>query len=258
MKQLKAKGGPGLFLLTPGDMDPPKTVRQQLDGVFGASLMWYPVIGNHELGSAATGPFLRDYFDKRMKGKVAPGPRGSEQSSYSFDAGEIHIAVIDVYWNGRPGPDNAGRGGTVVPALRDWLKRDLQASSKPWKLVAGHEPAYPQLDKDWNVGRHEGDSLDRDPAGRDAFWKLLEEQGVAAYICGHTHRYSRYQPPGSKVWQIDAAQARGDKDWKYDAFVIVTGDAARLKFDVYRNLEEQGRFEMTDTLPLAAAAKEGR
>ena len=252
MKQLKAKGGPGLFLLTPGDMDPPKTIRDQLDEVFGPSLIWYPVVGNHELEAKETGPYLRKYFDDHLKGNVNPGPQGSEQTTYSFDVGQVHIAVINVYWNGEPGSDNEKHGGTVVPALRDWLKRDLEASTKPWKLVTGHEPAFPQPDQDWHVGRHVGDSLDRNPENRDAFWKLLEQQGAAAYICGHTHRYSRYQPQGSKVWQLDVAQARGDQDWKYDAFVIVTADATSLRFDVYRDLKEQGQFEKTDTLRLAA------
>ena len=251
MKQLKAAGGPGLFLLTPGDMDPPKTIREQLDGVFGPALMWYPVVGNHELEAKETGPYLREYFDRRLKGKVSPGPNGSEQTTYSFDVGDVHIAVIDVYWNGQPGPGGDKHGGTVVPALREWLKHDLEASSKPWKLVTGHEPAFPQPDQDWKVGRHLGDSLDRDPENRDAFWTLLEQQGVAAYICGHTHRYSRYQPEGSNVWQIDVAQARGDKDWKYDAFVVVTADETSLRFDVYRDLKEEGRFEMTDSLRLS-------
>lgn len=86
-----------------------------------------------------------------------------------------------------------------------------------------------------------------------AFWAVLEEQGVAAYICSHTHRYSRFRPPGSKVWQIDVAQARGDASWQNDAFVIVTAAAQSLEFQTYRNLKEKGKFEVTDGLSLKAA-----
>ena len=252
MKQLKAAGGPGRFIITPGDMDPAKTTRQQLDEVFGPSLPWYPVVGNHETDSKETMDYLRDFFGG-LKDKVALGPKGTEQTTYSFDVGEVHIAVINEYWNGRAGPGSDAKGSDVVPALREWLAADLKASKKPWKLVMGHEPAYPQPDKDWNVVRHVGGSLDRHAESRDAFWKLLDEQGVAVFVCGHTHRYSRYQPQGSKVWQLDVAQARGNADWKYDAFAIVTADQRCLKFDVYRNLTEKGQFKITDTLTLSAA-----
>jgi hypothetical protein len=249
MKQLQAAGGPGAFILTPGDMDPAKTTREQLDEVFGPALAWYPVVGNHEVDSKETMDYLRDYAESRLKGKVVPGPQGTQQTTYSFDAGDVHIAVVNAYWDGQAaGGDTKAK--IVAPALRAWLEKDLKASTKPWKLVAGHEPAFPQPDKQWNDARHIGGSLDRDKPSRDAFWKVLEEQGVAAYLCGHTHRYSRYQPPGSKVWQIDAAQARGDKDWKFDAFILVTAEKARLKFDVYRNLKEQGKFAVVDTLTI--------
>ena len=114
--------------------------------------------------------------------------------------------------------------------------------------MVGHEPAFPQPDKDLDRNRHAEGGKDN----REAFWKLLEDQGAAAYVCGHTHGYNRYQPKGSKVWQLDAAQARGDTNWKYDAFVIVTADESRLNFDVYRNLEEKGKFKITDKLTLSA------
>jgi hypothetical protein len=250
MKQLQAAGGPGAFVLTPGDMDPAKTTREQLDKALGSGVAWYPVVGNHEVDSKETMAYLRDYFNSRLKGKVAPGPQGTQQTTYSFDAGDVHIAVIDTYWDGKADSSGDARAKTVAPALLAWLEKDLKASNKPWKLVAGHEPAFPQPDKQWDNARHIGDSLDRDKPSRDAFWKMLEDQGVAVYLCGHTHRYSRYQPPGSKVWQIDAAQARADKDWKYDAFILVTADKGSLKFDVYRNLKEQGKFSVIDTLTI--------
>ena len=62
------------------------------------------------------------------------------------------------------------------------------------------------------------------------------------------------QAAGSKVWQIDVAQARGDQSWQNDAFVIVTADEKSLKFETYRNLKEKGAFTVTDTLALGAKA----
>ena len=249
-ERIKQSGGGAVqFLLSPGDVDPAEHTRAEIDEVFGKSFAWYPVIGNHDLHSL---PYFRAYFEKRLANAVKPGPPGTRETTYSFDAGDVHIAVINVYWNGTlaPGSDG-GRSENVVGPLREWLAADLDASKKPWKLVAAHEPAYPQPDQDWHETRHVGESLDKHRAERDALWTMLEQHGATAYICGHTHRYSKYKPAGGHVWQLDTGLARGEEDsWKYDTFIIATGDANQLKFDVYRNLKERGKFEITDTLAL--------
>jgi hypothetical protein len=279
----KVPGGPGTFMVEPGDFDPPDKTRAAIDKAFGPQYGWYPVIGNHELppapkkpktpkpdtsgttaeASASSSPidpgkppsseknmqFLRGYFEKNLRGKVKPGPRGTEDTTYSFDAGPVHIVMIDLYWNGKTDPGSDVKTTVdVVEPLREWVRADLAASRKPWKLVFGHDPMFPQSDRDWETKRHTTGDMVKKEKNRDAFWKMLEEAGATAYICGHTHRYSRYQPEGSKVWQIDSAQARGGKDFKYDAFIFVTADAKTLKFETYRNLKKVGEFEMTDWL----------
>ena len=255
-------GGPGRFMVSVGDFRPPDKTREQLDRVFGASFVWYPVVGNHEAlhkdnrDSEEAMAYLRDYFDRHIKPIARPGPGGCEKTTYSFDAGPVHIAVINEYWDGKARPDSDGKlDGNVVGPLRRWLAADLESTDRPWKLVVGHEPAYPQEDKDWDSDRHATSSLNKYRENRDAFWKVLEDNAVAAYLCGHTHRYSRFRPPGSRVWQIDAAQARGSlTSWKYDAFLIVAADRRELKFDAYRSLRRRLRFDLTDSLTLKASA----
>jgi hypothetical protein len=176
---------------------------------------------------------------------VNAGPTGTGETTYSFDAGPVHIAAINEYWDGgtSAGSDVA-RDGDVVAELRDWLAADLAASSAPWKIVFGHEPAYPQPDEDWGDARHVGNSLDKYPANRDAFWDLLEANGVVAYICGHTHRASHYQPTTSSVWQIDVGEARGIG--KYGTFLIVEADYTEITFNLYRSLDS-AQFALTDS-----------
>jgi hypothetical protein len=197
---------------------------------------------------------VTDYITTHLAGKITRAPEGLGLSTYSFDAGDVHFVLVDEYSTYKVGSRDVAQG-EVTPAQIEWMKADLKASKKPWKLVFGHEPAYPQPDKDHGVSRHVGACLDRNPKARDAFWAALEEAGATAYICGHTHLYSRYQPPGSHVWQIDAAIANGDVVWTCDTFLIVTADAASLKIDTYRNFKERGKFEVTDTLTLQAPAE---
>ena len=43
------KVGPGAFMISPGDIDPPGAVREVISEVLGDDFPWYPVVGNHEL-----------------------------------------------------------------------------------------------------------------------------------------------------------------------------------------------------------------
>ncbi len=209
-------GGPGAFMVSPGDIDPPAGVRADLDAAFGPHFPWYPIVGNHEAETPDHMAYLRTYYDAHLDGddpryvKVNPGPPGCAETTWSMDVGPVHIVALNEYWDGGSGPgSDAALDGRVVSGLRDWLAADLAASDKRWKLVFGHEPAWPQPDADWGRPRHVGDSLDKYPDDRDAFWEVLEAGGAAAYLCGHTHKCSAFRPGDGSVWQIDVGEADG-------------------------------------------------
>ena len=226
-------GGPGAFHVSPGDID--GTVpenRAVIDTHFGADALWYPGVGNHEAETAADMTWIRDEYNNG-NGVRTPlknftnqdGPLTSKETTYSWDYGNAHFVQLNEYWDG--GSD-VGANGDVIPALRGWLAADLAANAKPYVFVFGHEPAFP-------VNRHVGDSLDAEPPNRDAFWSLLEEHDVNAYIVGHTHYYSKRRGDrngAGGVWQIDAGAAGNGAD---ETFVDVTVTDTEVTYDVYDN-----------------------
>ncbi len=240
-------GGPGPFHITAGDID--ETIpenRAAIDAKFGASAVWYPVIGNHEEETTADMTWLRSEYDNGNGVRTAlktythqNGPTGCVETTYSWDYGNAHFVVLNEYWDGgtAPGSDVA-TDGDVVPALRTWLADDLSTNTQPYTFVLGHEPAFP-------YNRHVGDSLDAYEDNRDAFWSVLEQYDVHAYICGHTHVYSTHK--GDKnhvgdVWQIDAGAAgNGDNE----TFLDVVMNDVEVSYDVYDNAD--GAWTLRET-----------
>ena len=168
---------------------------------------------------------------------------------YSFDRDSAHFVVLNEYYDGRGAK---GSPGDITDATMAWLKADLEANRKKAVFVFGHEPAFPEH-------RHVGDSLDQFPAHRDAFWTLLAEHRVSAFLVGHTHYYSRLLRQG--VWQIDAGQIRGvfakGANDRHNTIVLVRVGASTVRYGVMQASGEQP-FEFKPTVewtePLASHA----
>jgi len=249
--------GPGVFHISAGDIEPVAKNRKIIDEEFGADTIWYPVVGNHELENAAGSDmkWIRNEFHSLLY-IVNSGPVNCEETTYSFDFKNAHFVVLNEYYDGA---SDTGTDGDIVPELFTWLKNDLDKNTKPFIFVFGHEPAFPMPDEYWKNDRHYGDSLDKYPENRDAFWNLLEDKRVAAYICGHTHLYSHYQHNGGNVWQIVPVTCPPPgNSHKYDALLNVIVSGTDVKFEVYRDLDGDGGYAIYDSwavslLDLAAA-----
>ena len=202
-------GGPGAFMVSAGDIDPPAVVHETLTTYVAADYGWFPVVGNHEAETPADMDFIRafDPGGAYVGENLRPGPVGAESTTYSFDAGGIHFVILNEYFDGT---SDTGTDGDIPDATYNWLVSDLESRTEEIALVFGHEPAYVLPDADTGRLRHEDDSLNLYPANRDRFWDALEAAGATAYICGHTHNYS-VQKFGS-VWQVDSGHARGIGD----------------------------------------------
>jgi hypothetical protein len=236
--------GGGAFMVSPGDIDPPADVLWTITRTLGITTTWYPVIGNHELPGLGHESYRGanvDWLNSFDYGAVNPGPMGCPTTTYSFDYGNAHFVMLNEYCDST---DDDVRNGDVSAHLYNWLAGDLSDTDKAHTFVFGHEPAYPQPDADNGRLRHLGDSLDQYPANRDRFWSLLQDEGVLAYFCGHTHNYSAVNVDG--VWQVDAGHARGAGDTGAPStFVVVHVDGGTVIFDAYRD-EHDGSYDYDD------------
>jgi hypothetical protein len=171
-----------------------------------ASVPFMGCMGNHE----GRGALFQKYF---------PYPFAAARY-YAFDYGPAHFAVLDQYTDYRAGS-----------AQLEWLAEDLAASSKPWKFIVVHEPA-------WSAGSH------RDNARmQEVVQPLRKEFGVAAVLAGHNHYYARavvdgvthitsggggaplYDPDPEKEYVVTAAKTLH--------FCEVTIDGDRLRLVAY-------------------------
>jgi hypothetical protein len=234
---IRESGGPGAFLVVPGDLDPAEKTTRAIARALGEEFPWYPVVGNHDVESRRDLSWIRNRFPS-LPGVARRGPAPCFDTTYSFDRGDAHFVVLNVYCDG---DGDARTDGDISPELYRWLAADLAENHRPWVFVFGHEPAFPQPDATWGTQRHVGDSLDKYPTRRDAFWELLASRRVTAYVHGHAHQYARLLRSG--VWQIDAGIAQGVG--KHDTFLRVTVDAERVTFVSWRSLGE-GRFRKVD------------
>jgi len=208
--------GPGAFLISPGDFDPPSAVRAVIDEYLGPKFLWYVVVGNHEVENAAVMPWVRQWLASDIPHLVRRGMPGTQLTLYSFDGGPAHFVAIDTYpfaKAGKPGDKtDPGTKGKVdlTEATFAWLEADLAATSQRFVFVIGHQPIESLPDMDSERGRHGGESVSFDPERSARFASLLTKYHVRAYICGHTHNTSVAKTHG--VWQADSGHARGGGD----------------------------------------------
>jgi len=192
-----------------GDIDDISTSQlpnwTTLDNAYSASelatLPHFMCVGNHEAEDTQVMTDIRAKYSSYPDWNLISGPFGTSETTYSYDIGDIHVIVINEYWNG---VDNDAclietciyedintpfDGGYIVNELFEWIKEDLRSSTKPYKIIVGHESGYP-------VDRHVGNSLDANSKNRDKFFNLLITERVIAYFSSHSHNYDLTEHDG--------------------------------------------------------------
>jgi hypothetical protein len=166
----------------------------------------WPALGNHDAlssdSASLTGPYYASFSLPRA-GEAGGRPSGTE-AWYSFDLGDVHVAVLD----------SADSDLTPTGPMLAWLTLDLAANDLPWTVVAFHHPPYTK-------GSHDSDNPDdsegRMIAMRENVLPIAEAAGVDFVLAGHSHGYERsylldghYGPSGTLVPAMVKDRRSGD------------------------------------------------
>ena len=127
-----------------------------LYGAGAATNSFFPVLGNHDWGTANAQPYI-NYFS-------LPG----NERYYDFVQGPVHFFMLD---SDASEPD----GNTNISIQAAWLENSLLASSSPWNIVLLHHAPF-------SSGQHGSNATLQWP---------YEAWGADAVLAGHDHTYER-------------------------------------------------------------------
>jgi acid phosphatase type 7 len=122
-----------------------------------AHVPFFNATGNHETWGTNTKAFTQ-----------APASASGNQGYYSFDYGDLHVVVMNFMDEG---------GYTTGSTQYNFIASDLAATTKPWKIVICHIPAYAS------------DGEDEDMIALTT--NVFEPSGVDLVVAGHHHFYQR-------------------------------------------------------------------
>ncbi|MFD2933712.1 metallophosphoesterase [Spirosoma flavum] len=154
--------------------------------------MLFAVPGNHDYNNNPTLAATHNipYFSifSFPTNAEAGGVASGTEEWYSFDYGPIHFVMLDGYGQRNVGGmDMRFYSDTLNHPQAIWLKQDLAATTKKWKIVYMHFPPYSQ-------GAHNSETDPDLIAIRQRINPILERFGVDMVLLGHSHNYERSYP----------------------------------------------------------------
>ena len=162
------------FIIHLGDMIP-KPHEKEWQTFFEisrqVSLPFFPVVGNHDVGTTTLGEeiYRKQFFLPENK------------TYYAFCVGGILFVILD---------SEKGRGRIINEQL-SWLENILSSSKEKIKLVFIHRPLFLPVDS-----LKKGRAMDKYPIERDDLHRLFLKNKVRAVFEADDHRYDRREQDG--------------------------------------------------------------
>ena len=154
--------------------------------------MLFSIPGNHDYSNNTTLAASHNipYFSifSLPTNAEAGGVASGTKEWYSFDYGPIHFVMLDGFGTRNiNGTDTRFYSDTINHPEVIWLKQDLAATTKKWKIVYQHFPSY-------SSGAHNSETNPDLIAIRQFISPILERFGVDMVLQGHSHNYERSYP----------------------------------------------------------------
>jgi len=140
--------------------------------------------GNHETTGFANTPGHKPEVYLRLFNLPDNGPEGYETEYYSIDFGQVHVISLSSNYldPSESYSDNPEECKQIADRIDKWIKDDLAATKKPWKIVLMHQPAWPVM-----ASKTQADMKER--------WiPILEKRKVDLILCGNEHMFTRSWP----------------------------------------------------------------
>ncbi len=136
-----------------------------------------------------TGPYL-DIIDPPTNGELGGVP-SNKKLYYSFDYGDIHFISLNSElgsWNANYDWIGIADSDTSFTSpMLEWLKADLAATTKKWKIAFWHQCPY----SGQNDFTEETSVQQFCVATRHHFNPIIERYGVDLVLTGHEHNFQR-------------------------------------------------------------------
>jgi DNA/RNA endonuclease YhcR with UshA esterase domain len=168
VKQAREAYPEARFMLHGGDIVDDAAKMEQWEHFFNSvegqfsNMPIHAVLGNHDV--YGDGEYLFQSFFENPEN----GPNGEQEWVYSFDYGDVHFAML-----------NSEFGSDSMKAQVEWLRKDMKASKKTWKIVMFHRAPY------------ESNPTRGTDATRAIFAPVIEELEIDLALVGHDHSYAR-------------------------------------------------------------------
>ena len=132
---------------------------------------------------------------------------------HSFDYGPLHVLAVDDMSELAPGSTQY-----------NWIMNGIMTSTKPWKLVIYHQPA-------WGAGWHINNIASQILAA-----DVYEPYGVALTLAGHNHHYARcYKQPIQHVTMGGGGAPLYGFDPTFPYFVTASMNYHFIRIDIDGN-----------------------
>lgn len=176
---------------------------------------FFPVVGNHEQsGVSDTGNALdfTQHFTVPDNGPIADNV--TKGTVYSYDYGNAHFVVLNTQ--------------TDLAAQKEWLEKDLAATTKKWKIVALHR------------GLYESPGIDNTLVS--TFGSVMDKYGVDLIFQGHDHVYMKSK-----------AMRNGKADQNGIGTISVENGSSGAKQDSATNVLDYQEINQTNGAPAFSA-----